>query len=78
MRELGNARDETELDHRLTRLERLVKLLHNRSHRLEHLVLMQHIEQWRVILINDNHHLPPRLLVEMPNQPLENLTGCDL
>ena len=78
LRKLRNARDEAETDHRLTRLQRLIELLHHFAELGQVFVLMKHLEQRGVVLIDDQHHLPARLLVGTANQTLKEYSRQQL
>ena len=71
LRELRDTRDKAETNHRLTRLQGLVELLHHFAELGEVLFLVKHLEQRGVVLIDDQHYLPARLLVGTTNQTLE-------
>ena len=71
LRKLRNARDEAETDHRLARLQRLVELLHHFAELGQVLLLVKHLKQRSVVLIDHQHHLPARLLPGTANQALE-------
>ncbi len=55
--ELGDACDKAELDHWLQLLQTLIEFLHHLAYLLQPAVLMKHVEQWRVVLVDDDRHL---------------------
>ena len=67
LRELCNAGDEAELDILFISFERYIELLHDLAHGIECLLVVKHVEQGRVVLVDNDRHLPPRLLIKPPD-----------
>ena len=63
LRELGDTGQENKAQIRVACLQRTVKITYHITKYGEILFLMQHIQQERVILVNENYHLPARLLI---------------
>ena len=64
LREFCNTRHEHEAQHRLTLLQRTVEVAHKIPQTFELLVLMNHIKQRSVILVDKHNHLLARLIID--------------
>ena len=64
LREFCDTRQEHEAQHRLTLLQQTVEVAHKISQAFKPLVLMNHIQQRSVILVNKHNHLLAGLLID--------------
>ena len=58
LRELRDARDKAEPDFSLHSFQWLEEFLHHLAHIFQTFILMQHVEQWCIIFVDDDCHLP--------------------
>ena len=75
MAELRDARDEAEAYHGLACFQRLVELLHHAPELGQHLLLVKHIQQRRIVLVDDDGHLFARALVGSAYHARKQLAG---
>ena len=73
LRELRDARQEDETEHRLISFQRTIEVAHRVAELIEFLLLMRHIQQRCVIFINEHHHLLARLPVNHFYQVIESI-----
>ena len=78
LRELGDAGDEAKLEVGLVGLERHIELLHDLAHGIERGLVVERIEQRSVVLVDDDHHLPPRLLLGTVDEACEQFARSGL
>ena len=71
LRKLRDASDEHELQPRVEHLQRTVEVLHQEPQLAQVLLLVHHVEQRSVILVDDDHNLLPRLLVGFHHEILQ-------
>ena len=71
LRELRDARQEDKLQIGVTILQGGIEVAHHIPKYGKHLPLMHHIQQRGVILIDQDHHLPARLTVQVEDQVLQ-------
>ena len=73
--ELGDAGQEDKLEMGVEHLERTVEILHRAAQQAEVFLLVHHVEQGRVVLVDDDDHLLARLLVRPHHQVLQAYVG---
>ena len=71
LRELRDTGDETEFYECLIGLEGYVELLHHLAHIVERFLAVRHVEQGCVVFVDDDRHLPSRLLIKPPDERVE-------
>ncbi len=75
LRELGDAREEHEFEIRVEHLDRVVKVLHCTAQGGQVRLLVHHIKQRSVILVDDKHHFLSRLLICLHHQVFQSYVG---
>ena len=78
MRELGDARQEDETQVRVAGFERAIKISHDVAEDRQVLFFVHHIEQGRIVFIDEHHYLTACLFVSPLNQSLQTLVDFDV
>ena len=73
LRELSNTGEEDETQVRVTGFERTIKVAHDVAENREVLFFMHHVEQGRIVFVDEHHHLTTRLFVGAADDALKAL-----
>ena len=77
LRELGDTRDEGELQVWVELLQGAVEVLHDAAERLQVFLFMYHIQQCGIIFVYDDHSLFARLLVSPLHDTIQSFIRTD-
>ncbi|CUQ30507.1 Uncharacterised protein [Segatella copri] len=77
MRELGNTSNKDKTQPRVQVFNRTIEVLHDQTEFYQIFLLMHDIQQWSIILINENDYLLPRLLISTFYQTFQTLISLN-
>ena len=68
LRKFGNTGEEDETQVRVAGFERTIEVTHDVAENREVLFFMYHVEQWRIVFVDEHHRLAARLLVNVTDK----------